>query len=386
LHAVSFGTLEYEPHGPRIAAEAPATAGVELYSVQLPMTAASFETLKLKFDPIGIATLTLNRPETSNAFDDVMIDELMWAFAVLVGDPRVRVIVLDSVGRSFCAGSDLNWMKRAGEQSSEDNLADARRFAAVMQTIHESPKPIIARVQGAASGAGVGLCSVCDIVLAAPQARFCLSQARQGVVPAIIGPYLVNVIGKREAQRLALTGEAISATRALELQLVSEVVADEDMDDAVRRVASQMLGNGPLAMAETKSLFRQLQGGEVDAETRELTAQIIANVRATDEAREGMTAYLEKRAPSFAPSRTATRVSNAAAAAAAAFAASVMEDTVPGDLSPIATPTPAVRLRLSGMKGTGGVTASDAIGATSSVTAFPTQRGPMLQRVNGRPT
>lgn len=264
------------------------------------MTEPLFETLKLSFDPAGVATLVLARKETSNAIDEVMINELMWAFAVVSSDPRVRVVVLSSSGRTFCSGTDANWTKRGAELSPEANLADARHFASMMQMIHECPKPVIARVQGAALDAGVGLCSVCDIVLAAPQVRFSLSDARLGLVPAVIAPYLVNVIGKREAQRLALTGDALSASRAAELGLVSEVVADEEMDAVLQRLIGQMLANGPEALAETKELFRHLSVGTVDSDTREATAQIVARVRSGDEAREGVAASIEKRAARYA--------------------------------------------------------------------------------------
>ncbi|CAN5384415.1 hypothetical protein BH09PSE5_BH09PSE5_27670 [soil metagenome] len=264
-----------------------------------PMTEASFQSLILAFDPRGVATLTLAREDALNAFDAAMVDELMWAFAVLSGDPRVRVIVLEARGRAFSAGVDLKWMRETNDGSADHKLADARRMASMMQTIHECPKPVIARVQGAAYGGGVGLCCVCDVVLAAPQARFSIGSARLGVVPAVIAPYLLNAIGKRETQRLALTGETIGAARAAELHLVSEVVADEDMDSAVERLVSMLLANGPEAMEETKALFRQLTVGPVDAETRELTAQTMARFDSSAEAREGLDAFLEKRPAVF---------------------------------------------------------------------------------------
>jgi methylglutaconyl-CoA hydratase len=263
------------------------------------MTEAVFRTLSLEFDPRGVATLTLAREEALNALDDVMIDELMWAFAVLSGDPRVRVVVLAGQGKAFSAGVDVNWMQRSVDRSDDQNLADARRLASMMQAIHECPKPVIAKVQGAAYGAGVGLCCVCDVVLAAPQSRFAISETRLGVAPAVIAPYLLNVIGMREAQRLALSGEAISAARAAELKLVSEVVADEEMDGAIERLVTLMLGNGPQALDESKALFRQLAARPCELGPRELSAQTIARLWTSAEAQEGLTAFIEKRPAVF---------------------------------------------------------------------------------------
>jgi methylglutaconyl-CoA hydratase len=252
-------------------------------------------TLSCSLSALGIARVEMNRPEVFNAFDEAMIGELDAVFARLGADPAVRVIVLSGQGKAFSAGADLQWMKRASEASQEANLADARRFAAMLDRIAACPRPTIAQVQGLALGGGVGLVCACDIAIASTDARFAVSEAKFGILPAVIGPYLVNAVGPRQARRLALTASRIDAAQAGAIGLVQQVVAPEALAEAVDAVVADLRGNGPAALAEIKQFYAQLGVGPVTAEIRELTAQTIARVRMTAEAREGFAAFLEKR-------------------------------------------------------------------------------------------
>ncbi|MDM4768011.1 enoyl-CoA hydratase-related protein [Pelomonas sp. SE-A7] len=259
------------------------------------------ETLHIAVDARGVARLTMNRPERFNAFNETMIGELAQALGHLVADPKVRVIVLCGAGKAFSAGADIDWMKRAAAASHEDNLADARRFAGMLAAIAECPKPVLARVQGLALGGGVGLAAACDIAVAADDARFAVSEARFGILPAVIGPYVINAVGPRQARRLALTASRIGADTALQMGLIHEVAPLDELDAAVERWVHELLQNGPQAQGEIKRLFAQLEVGPVTAEVRELTAETIARVRMGDEAREGFAAFSEKRAAAWIP-------------------------------------------------------------------------------------
>lgn len=259
------------------------------------MTITTYQTIKLAVDQRGVARVTLSREQTLNAFDEAMIAELTEVFSTLAHSENVRVVVLQAEGRAFSAGADLRWMERASKNSQQANLEDARRFAAMMQAIYECPKPVIARVQGAAFGGGVGLCCACDIAFATPQAKFAVSEAKFGILPSVIGPYLNNAIGKRNALRLALTAEQIDAQRALQMGLVQELVEAEQVDALIERTINQLLANGPNALGEIKQLFGRLAVAPIGEGVREVTAQTIARVRATSEAREGFTAFLAKR-------------------------------------------------------------------------------------------
>jgi methylglutaconyl-CoA hydratase len=236
-----------------------------------------------------------------NAFDEAMIAELDSAFNQLAQDDNVRVIVLAGAGKHFSAGADLQWMQRASVASQEWNLADARRFAAMLSRIESCPKPTLARVQGAALGGGVGLACACDIAIAAENASFAVSEAKFGILPAVIAPYLVNAVGLRQARRLALTAGRITAAQAQALGLVQQVVALEQIDAAVDATVAELLAGGPNAQREIKQLYAQLEVGPVNAGVRELTAQTISRVRGTDEAREGFDAFLAKRAARWIP-------------------------------------------------------------------------------------
>jgi methylglutaconyl-CoA hydratase len=258
-------------------------------------------TLSISTRSAGVTQVTMARPAVFNAFDEAMIGELDAAFAQLIDDPAVRVIVLAGEGRHFSAGADLQWMQRASQASLDWNLADARRFAGMLSRIERSPKPTVARVQGAALGGGVGLACVCDLAIAADNASFSVSEARFGILPSVIGPYVNNAVGKRQARRLALTTERIGAAEALALGLVTRVVALEALDAAVDETVTALLAGGPNAQREIKQLFAQLHQGPVTDDVIELTAQTIARVRGTDEAREGFEAFLAKRPARWVP-------------------------------------------------------------------------------------
>jgi len=259
------------------------------------------QTLTLDTRSPGVAQITMARPEVFNAFDEAMIGELDAAYARLEADTAVRVIVLAGAGKHFSAGADLQWMQRASTATPEWNLVDARRFAAMLARIESCPKPTVARVQGAALGGGVGLACACDIAVAADNASFSVSEARFGILPAVIGPYVTNAVGKRQARRLALSTARIGAPEALAIGLVQQVVPAEALDAAVDAVVQDLLAGGPEAQREIKRLFAQLEVGPITAEVRELTAQTIARVRGTEEAREGFAAFLAKRPPDWMP-------------------------------------------------------------------------------------
>lgn len=256
-------------------------------------------TLLITHDARGVVRVDLNRPDVLNAFDEALIARLDQTFDTLGRDPGVRVIVLGATGKAFCAGADIAWMRRAAANTEAANLADARAFAQMMHRVASCPKPVVARVQGHAFGGGVGLVCAADIAVVAERAQFAVSETRFGILPAVIGPYVVNAVGKRQAQRLALTGERLSAAQAHAMSLVSQVCAETELDTAVEAIVSALLVNGPQALAEVKALFAQLACGEIDAAVRDLTAQTISRVRSTDEAREGFAAFVEKRPPSW---------------------------------------------------------------------------------------
>ncbi len=243
----------------------------------------------------------MSRPEVFNAFDEAMIAELDSAFTALADDAEVRVIVLAGAGKHFSAGADLQWMQRASQATTEWNLQDARRFAAMLARIDACPKPTVARIHGAALGGGVGLACACDIALAADDASFAVSEARFGILPAVIGPYLVNAVGKRQARRLALSATRLDAAQALAIGLVQQVAPAAELDAAVDATVHELLAGAPQAQAQIKQLFAQLEVGPITPQVRELTAVTIARVRGSGEAREGFAAFLAKRVASWSP-------------------------------------------------------------------------------------
>jgi methylglutaconyl-CoA hydratase len=257
------------------------------------------ETVLHSTDSRGVATVTLNRPQVHNAFDDKLIGRLTETFQFLAADREVRIVVLNAVGKSFSAGADLDWMKRMAGYGPAENHADAERLAGLMRRIDRLPKPTIAVVQGPAYGGGVGLVAACDIAIAAETATFALSEVKLGIIPAVISPYVVRAIGARQARRYFMTAEAIPAGRALELGLVHEVVMPDALGAALETVLQALLQGAPGAQAAAKDLVFLNESALSDEALVAETAKRIAERRATDEAREGFAAFLEKRLPSW---------------------------------------------------------------------------------------
>lgn len=245
----------------------------------------------------GVGRLKLKRPERHNALDEQLIHDVHRAFDHLSGDPAVRVIVLCSDGPSFCAGADLEWMKRASHLDGQANFLDARQLASLLFAIATSPKPVIARVQGSAYGGGVGLISVCDIAVGVDGAQFALTEVRLGIAAATISPYVLAAMGARQARRLVLTGERFDARLAKDYGLLHEVVAADQLDAEVDRFVAMLMLGGPGAQAAVKDLIRDVEGEPLSRELTEDTARRLAAIRASHEGREGIAAFLEKRKP-----------------------------------------------------------------------------------------
>lgn len=254
--------------------------------------------LKVEIDG-GVARLTLARPEIHNAFDDTVIAAFSEALDRVANDAAVRVVIVAGEGKSFSAGADLEWMRRMADYGEAENLADARALAAMLRALNELPKPTIARVQGAAFGGGVGLVACCDIAVASQTAIFCLSEARLGLTPSTIGPYVVAAMGAHNARRYFLTAERFDGAAAERAGLVHMVTAPDQLDSTIDGLVETLLQNGPAAMAECKGLIRNVARGPVDEAMIEGTAQHIARVRASAEGREGIRAFLEKTVPAW---------------------------------------------------------------------------------------
>ncbi len=247
-----------------------------------------------------VARLRLDRPDLHNAFDAALIGALTSELGRLAEDARVRVVVLEGSGRSFSAGADLNWMRGMASADEATNRDDALALARLMRTLDELPKPTIARVHGAALGGGVGLVACCDIAIGVPEAKFGLTEARLGLLPAVISPYVIAAIGARQARRWFATGEVFDAATARHIGLLHEVVPATGLDDAVKRQVELLLKAGPVASAQAKTLVRSVQPHvERDALDR-ATADLIAAMRVSPEGQEGLAAFLDKRAPAWA--------------------------------------------------------------------------------------
>jgi len=242
--------------------------------------------------------ITLNRPEVRNAFDDKVIDALSACIASAADDRSVRVVVLAGTGKAFCAGADLAWMTKSVAYSQVENLADAEDFALMLERLDTLPMPVIGRVHGAALGGGVGLAAVCDIVIAADDATFGLTEVKLGILPAVISPYVLRKIGVSAARELFLTGSRFSAGRAKDLGLVHEVVPEPDLDAAVERRIAELMTSGPSAVAAAKALIRDV-AGESPKDVIGVTTGRIAAQRVSAEGQEGMRAFLEKRKPNW---------------------------------------------------------------------------------------
>jgi methylglutaconyl-CoA hydratase len=253
--------------------------------------------VKTDIDGRGVARVTLDRPEVHNAFDDALIAELVDTFRRLDGEAGVRAVVLTGAGKSFSAGGDLNWMKRTAGYSMAENVRDAEGLGALMSSLDRLARPTLGLVNGAAYGGGVGLVACCDIVVAASTAKFCLSEVKLGLIPAVISPYVVRAMGARAARRYFLTAEVFGAEDARRLGLVHEVAAPADLEAAGARLVDGLLQAGPDAQAAAKDLIARVAGAPIDDALIAETARRIAEIRATDEGREGVGAFLEKRKP-----------------------------------------------------------------------------------------
>ena len=249
----------------------------------------------------SVALVVLARPEVHNAFDETLIAELTRALAALDRDDAVRAVVLLGEGRSFCAGADLNWMKRMAGYGRPENLADANALAAMLKTLHRLSKPTIARVHGSAFGGGVGLVACCDIAIAAHDATFSLSEAKLGLIPATIGPYVVEAIGARAARRYFLSAERFTAAEAFRIGLVHDLYPMDELDSRINELLGALLVAGPRAQDEAKALIRAVSGRPIDDALIADTAARIARVRGSPEGKEGVAAFLEKRSPAWVP-------------------------------------------------------------------------------------
>ena len=247
----------------------------------------------------GVARATLNRPDVRNAFDDVLIAELQAAFTDIGADRSVRVLVLAGAGPAFCAGADLNWMKRMAGYSYDENLADAQALAEMLATLDRMPKPTIARVHGPVFAGGTGLVAACDIAVGTTQAKFCLSEAKLGLSPATISPYVIRAMGERLARRYFHTAEIFDAEEAYRIGMLSLLTTPEKLDEAIDSLIAHLLAGGREAHARIKELIRAVAGHPVDGELIAETAKRIAEIRVSSEGREGIASFLEKRKPAW---------------------------------------------------------------------------------------
>jgi methylglutaconyl-CoA hydratase len=242
-----------------------------------------------------VAEVWLNRPEVRNAFNEELIAELTQTFAALSAEPDLRVIVLGARGKAFCAGADLNWMRAMADFSWEQNRADAQKLADMLWTIDQCPVPIVGRVQGDCYAGGMGLAAVCDVVVAVDSATFCLSEARLGLLPGTISPYVIRAMGTQAAKRYMVTAERFSATQAHAMGMVHELCTLDTLDAKVAEIVGVLCGNGPQALRACKQLVQDVAGKSIDEALRIETARRIADIRASDEGKEGLQSFLQKR-------------------------------------------------------------------------------------------
>jgi methylglutaconyl-CoA hydratase len=262
-----------------------------------------YDTLEITRDG-AVSTLWLNRVDVRNAFSDVMIGELHRAVDELTLDAGTRVIVLAARGSVFSAGADLNWMRRMAEYSQDENRADAEKLAQMLHALYTCPKPTIARVHGDCYAGGLGLVAACDIAVAAAPVTFCLTEVRIGLIPATIGPYVVRAMGQRRASRYFLTAEKFSAAEAHQMDFVHKVSEPAELDQAIAELTTMLLQASPAALAAAKRQLRDLQGRPIDAAVGADMAARIAAIRASDEGREGVAAFLGKRKPRWVGDRS----------------------------------------------------------------------------------
>jgi methylglutaconyl-CoA hydratase len=257
-----------------------------------------FETVKMTIEG-RVATITLNRPEVRNAFNEQAIAELTQAFEGMGRSDMVDVIVLAANGPAFCAGGDLRWMEKMAGYTPDENRADALQLAQMLRAIYLCPKPVVAKVQGDCYAGGMGLAAACDIIVAGEDAHFCLSEVKLGLIPATISPYVVKAMGEQAARRYFLTAERFTAAEARRIGFVHETVTAEALDVTVAHIVKAILSNGPHAVQQAKTLVREIAGRGVDDALLADTAERIAAIRASEQGREGVSAFLEKRKPSW---------------------------------------------------------------------------------------
>jgi methylglutaconyl-CoA hydratase len=256
-------------------------------------------TLEIRRPSSQVAEVWLNRPEVRNAFNDGVIAELTAAFTQLGADPDLRVIVLAGHGKAFCAGADLGWMREMAGYDWNANHADAARLAQMLWTIYSCPVPVIGRIHGDCYAGGVGLAAVCDVLVAAEHMQFCLSEARLGLLPATIGPYVVRALGEQASRRFFITAERFGALQAHALGFVHEVVPIDRLDGKIAETVAALVANGPMAVRACKRLVKDVAGRDVDAALRDDTARRIADIRSSTEGKEGVQAFLNKREPAW---------------------------------------------------------------------------------------
>jgi methylglutaconyl-CoA hydratase len=256
-------------------------------------------TLDIRRPSPHVAEVWLNRPEVRNAFNDGVIAELTAAFGTFAADAALRAIVVGGHGKAFCAGADLGWMRSMADYDWDQNRADAQALAEMLWTVWSCPVPVVGRIHGDCYAGGVGLAAVCDVLVAAEGMHFCLSEARLGLLPATIGPYVVRALGEQASRRYFVTAERFSAAQALALGFVHEVVPADALDARVAEIVGALVANGPAAVKACKQLVKDVAGRAVDAELRAETARRIADIRASAEGREGVQAFLNKREPAW---------------------------------------------------------------------------------------
>jgi methylglutaconyl-CoA hydratase len=260
---------------------------------------SAFTMLEVTRPAPHVVQVFLNRPDMRNAFNETLIAELREAFTGFASDTTLRAVVLGGYGKTFCAGADLTWMRAMADYTWEENRADAQGLADMLWAIYACPVPVIGRIHGDCFGGGVGLAAVCDILVAADVAGFCLSEARVGLLPATISPYVVRALGEQASRRFFVTAERFGAVQAQSLGFVHAVCAAEELDAKVGEIVASIVANSPAAVRACKELVQDVAHKPIDAALRDMTARRIADIRASDEGREGVQAFLHKRKPSW---------------------------------------------------------------------------------------
>ena len=261
----------------------------------------SHESVQEFLSPDGVLYIVMNRPEVQNAFNSEQIVLLTEALENVESNPEVKAVVLCGEGKNFCAGGDINYMRRMGQNSFQENKEDALQLAHLMHTLNEFPKPTIARVNGAAYGGGVGLLCCCDMAFGTEETKICLSEVKIGMVPATIGPYVINAIGLRNAHRFMLTAEVMQGQEAVNYNFLNDIFPTKEFKEKVDAIALKITTNAPNALEVTKSLLLNLAQQPIDESVIDYTADVIASVRESNEGKEGLTSFIEKRKPNWAP-------------------------------------------------------------------------------------